>query len=792
MFKNHFKMAFRQLRINKIYSLINILGLSIGLAACFITLLYVAYQTSYDKYNEKLDDIYLVTTENKGLKWTEPSTPMILAQTLKDEIPEVKEVARWAGIRSSIKFKEDVVNSRGSFADPEIFDILTLHLKYGDINSIKKEKDFLVINETTSKRFFGEKNPIGEVLSVGVMNEAVDLKVTAVMYDVPKTTTFIAEFIAPHYFAEKYYGNIWKNLTNDISHSWDFGTVKTYILASPNANIQELGNKIDLLSKRHIDARRESTFQLFPVKDIYFHSSKMVNSRFPTGSISNVYIYSIAAFLLLFIACVNYLMLNLGRASLRTKEIGVRKVSGARKTDLFKQIITEAVVVTLISLPIAILLIEFMLPDISQLLGVKIESDYFHNFDYILGFLGVTLFVGVVTGSYIALYLSGFNPVDILKNKMNTGAGKVIFRRILITTQMVIFIGLIFSSVIINKQLQYFINKDFGFNKENLLVFKPEDGLQFGKTYAAFKNELIGNPGIINVTGAQGLPGQGGRGVDRIPKKDHPEQMVSVEGLSGDEDLIKTMGMKIVAGSDFQKGPSGESPECIINEAAVRELGLTNPIGEEIRGARVIGVVKDFNMHSLHEKIAPLMMRVSTKYMDEIAVRVKPDAVAAVIDFVKEKSKQFNNGRPMSMNYFDDRLDAQYAQEHKFSTVIQYATAIAVFVACLGLFGISLFICQQRLKEIGIRKTLGATVKDVYLMVTREFVYLILVSSLIAFPIGYYLISKWLQNFEYRIDIDASAFILSALIGIVIVVGTVSYQAIKASLTNPVNSLRSE
>jgi putative ABC transport system permease protein len=799
MFKNYLKIALRQLWIHKIHSIINIAGLSIGLSASFIILLYILYQVSYDKHNELLDDISLITAESKTAGWTDPRTPIILSSSMKSEFPEVKEAARWVFGRCSIKYGDKNFDERRCvYSDADIFKILSMPFKYGDLNSIMKERNFVVINESMQEKYFGNRNPIGEILSFQVGKEKYDLKVCAVMKDIPKTSTFYTYFIAPWYIEEKRTVDYWKNYSQDPSTSWDIQSAITYILLSPAANKAEFEKKLTDLSNRHLNQGFKTYYHSFPLKDLYFHSAEMVNNRFPSGSLTNVYIYTSAAFLILFIACVNYLMLSLGRASLRTKEVGIRKVIGAVKFDLFKQIIVEAILISLIALPIAITIVQFFLPDLSQLLGVKITSNYFYNWKYILYFTSITVLIGIIAGSYIAFYLSGLNPIDIIKNKTGKGAKKIIFRRILIATQMVIFVGLIFSSLTIYKQMNYFINKDFGFNKEQLVVLYPKNR-RIGEKFEVFKNELKSNTEIINVSASIDLPGTANKGMQIVQRKDDPSQGIAVEWLHVDKDFIETMEMNILMGRGLQNAipPDPEDPtkgagDCVINEAAVREFGLKNPIGDNISGTRIIGVVKDFNMHSLHERIAPLVISVSNKYLSEIAVRVKPGNIPNTLKYIQEKSKQFNGGEAMQTSFYDERLNELYENEQKFSIVINYAAGIAIFVACLGLFGISLFVSQQRVKEIGIRKVLGASIRNIYTMMTKEFIILAGCSSLIAFPIAWYFIGKWLQNFEYRVNIDIWIFILSAIIGIVIVVFTVSIRAIQSALANPVKSIKYE
>jgi putative ABC transport system permease protein len=793
MILSYLTLAIRQLRLYKTYSFINVVGLSTGLAACFVILVYVRYQTSFDKYNKNLGSIYLVTVQKESFGWTDPGTPMILGPTVRSEVPDVEGIARWTRRRSTLRYNDRVFEeSACSFADPEIFKVLTLPLATGDLNATHKERDFLVISETLAMKYFGGRNPVGETITLKCMGGAYELKVTAVMKDIPKTSTFVADAIAPLYIARNYLAGIYGKSYGDPEVSWAVPGVTTYVTVPPSADIKEVEKKFVALSRHHVDPVLAESFHLFPLKDMYFHSSFMINNTFRQGDIVNVYIYSAAAFLLLFIACINYLMLSLGRASLRTREVGVRKVFGARNADLFRQTLVEAVVVTLLSLPIALVLVELFLQNLTGLLGTTISDTYFHSWEYLIAFVALTIVVGVVAGTYVSMYLSSFNPIDILKGKLTAGSRKVVLRRILMASQMILFLGLTLASLTIYKQLRFFQSKDMGFDKQEMAVFYPDNN-EFGKTFEVFKNELQQNPEIVSVSGANWLPMTESRGVSQFPKKDHPDENITVEGISADRDYIETMGMRMASGVSLRNHVSGvPGGSCIINETAAKELGLREPVGELVGGSTVIGVVGDFNMHSLHEKISPLRITEGTKYLREVAVRIAPGNVPGTAKWIAEKGARFNNGKPLDFESFDERLGSLYTQEQKFATAFGYATGLAIFVACMGIFGMSLFVCQQKVKEIGIRKVLGATMEDVYYKLTREFVGLIFFSSLIAFPLAFFLVSKWLEQFVYRISISVWDFLIAAGIDIVIVLATVSFQAVRAALANPVASLRYE
>ena len=789
MLTQFLKLTIRHQRAQKAYSIINVLGLSPGLAACFIILVYVLFQTSFDKYNQELNNIYLISSERPSFGMTEPWTPQALATSIKAELPEAREIARWHRLGSTIRYKDKVLAECAcAYSDPDVFRILTLPIVNGNVNA--PGRDFFVISESMAKKYFGDINPVGETVTVSCSGETYNLTVSAVMEDIPRTSTFVADAIGPIHVWEEFSAKNW-SYTNPAT-VWDVLSVATYLLLPSSVDRGEVERKIVEMSKRHSHPSNTILHHLFPLRDLYFHSSAMANNVFPQGNIVNVYVYSAAAFLLLCVACVNYLLLNLGRASLRAKEIGIRKVFGARKGVLFGQMTVEATAIALVSLPLAVIFVELFLQKISTLLGARIASSYFHQWGYILAFLVLTLLVGCISGGYVSLYLARLNPVDTLKNKVPIGPGKVVLRRVLMTTQMVIFIGLTFASMAIRKQLVFFQQGDMGFAASQILVLYPDDK-EFGRSFDAFKNELRSIPEVISVTGAIILPGSESFGVSKIPRKDNPAQFVSVEGISVDRDFIETMGLTIIAGVSLSGvARHGSGHDCIVNETAVRELGLSNPIGEEVGGSRIIGVVQDFHQHSFREKIPPLMISEGTQYLNEIAVRISPEKTSSCAQRIAEIAKKFNNGKPLDFESFDERLGGLYLEEHKFASIIEYATGVAILVASLGLFGMSAFVCQQRVKEIGIRKVLGASVRDVYLMVTKEFLGLIVLSAVIAFPLAYFVVNQWFQRFAYHTELNLWDLLLAVKIDVVVVLLTISIHVVRAATVNPVMSRRYE
>jgi putative ABC transport system permease protein len=794
MISTYFKSAIRNLWKHRAYCLINIAGLSIGLASSFIIMLYSIDELSYDKHNTNLDRIYLVTTESPDLKWTEPSTPYLLGPALKDQYPDIEQIARFIGSRCTIKYKDKTIERTICVSsEPSIFKILTLPLNRGSLQEVSSERNVAVISSGMAERVFGDRDPIGEVITVNWWGEPYDLKVSAVMKDIPRTSTFRAELIVPMFIGEKWSNKYWSNLEKNPLESWKLHLVQTYMLLTPSNVASEFEKQLVSFSKNHSGPDFRSRYHLFPLKDIYFQSAGFVNNRYPTGNITNVYVYSTIAILILLVACINFVILSTGRASVRTKEIAVRKVIGATRFDLIKQILIESVTVSLLSLPVALLLVELFLPSLSRLLGKGLPAGAFHNPDSLLLFAGITLLAGVLAGSYVSFYLSGFRPMDILRSRLSTGGSKATLRKIMIAIQMVIFVGLITASITIYQQVRYFHNRDMGFDKEDLLVLST-DNRNLARTLETFKAELKSDPSITNVSGTYLVPGSAGGGFSMTPDKSDPSRNIAYQDVSVDRDFIETMKMKMVYGRSFADATPEESKNSVIlNETAMKAFGIVDPSQEMTNGRRILGIVKDFNMHSLHETITPIVIVCNTEILREIAVRFRPSTdVSKLVNFIQSKSKAFNNGKPMEYEFFDDRLDGLYGNDYKFAEMIGCFTALAIFIACLGLFGVSLFVIQTRVKEIGIRKVMGASVGTIFYLVAKEFIALILIATIIAIPITIYAIDGWLQNYAYKVHVDAFVVILALLIAMSIVLVTIGYQAVKAAMANPVEALRYE
>ena len=795
MLKNYLKIAFRNIVRDRVYSFINVAGLSVGLAATFIILLYSFNQLSYDRYNKKLDRIYLVTTHLSAFHWTEATTPYPLGPAIKDQFPEVEESARWgASSGCSIGYNgRQFGHVRCVSADPSIFRILTFPILSGSLTEIFDGKSSAVISKSMAERIFGAADPVGKIITIWWEGTSYSLIVSAVMKDMPAASTIRADAIVPLFVSGNSINKDWSHVDKAPLESWNLQPIQTYVLLSSAQAASLLDKKLVDFSRSHSEPGNPSSFQIYPLKDVYFGAGDLVNSIFPTGNKKVVDIYLAIALLTLLIACVDFVILGTSRTGIRMKEMGVRKVVGASRWDLAGQVMTESVLTSLLSLPVSFLFVEIFLPYITSLLGESLPSSYLDSYSIIALFAAIAIIVGIVSGSYVSFYLSSLHPVDILRSKTAMGRSKGALIRVLVVVEMVIFIGLISASITVYRQLSYFNHRNLGFDKKNLLVFysNPKD---LRDRFSAFRSELESDPQIAGVCGAQFLPAAESRAVGLFKDKLDPSRSGTFEFMSVDRGFIETMRIKMAQGKSFSEVTPEESKDAVIlNQTAVRAFNIKNPLSQQFNGGRIIGIVEDFNLHSLREKVPPVVISCNTDYINAIAVRVRTSKdIRHVISFVGAESKSFNGGKPMEDQSFGDRLKDMYGSDYKFADMVGYFTGIAILVACLGLFGLSLSAAERRVKEIGIRKVVGASSGNIVGLLTKEFVALSLISTATSMPVMVYIMEDWLRNYAYHVNFNVSSAVLTFVSALVIVFLTVGYRAIKASTANPVESLRYE
>ncbi len=789
MFTNYLKVALRNIKRHKAFSFINIAGLGIGLAISILILVWVQDELSYDRFHKNSETIYRIYEQWVLPQGTIPpfvQSPYPLGPALSDDYPEVVESMHLSVQYSNLveckdkRFYED----RFAFADDNFFTMFSFPLIKGNPENVLKDLNSLVLSRSMVKKYFGNEDPVGKILRV---NTKHDFIITGVMQDIPHNSHIQAGFI----------GNFEHLIADGWSKRWVDHQYYTYVRLRPDTDVGALGTKI----KTYInDNQKDPTtihIGLQPLKDIHLRS----NFNYDLGGTSqgkNAYItiFSLVAIMVLLIACINFMNLATAKAANRAKEIGIRKVSGASKSHLIRQFTGEAFFMSVLAFFFSLLCIGVLLPLFNSLTGKSFTYGSIFSGSMLFMFFALTVVTGLLAGSYPALYLSSFQPSSVLKGKLRTGAKSRYFRRVLVVVQFGITVILVIGTFVIRSQLEYMQNKNLGIKKDNIVYIKMQGKLL--DDHAAFRNELIQIPGITNVSTSSSRPSKiswGTTGMDWEGRD--PDQRIHWTVLSVDFEFFDTFGLELTEGRGFsQKFTTDTNTAYIINETGAKALGYEEAIGKRCNlwgtEGSVIGVVKDFHISSLHEKISPLIMTVHPGWDSFMFLRVNSEDIKGVITQVARVHQSMNPDYPFDYRFLDDDYDSLYRSEERTEKLFQYLSVVAIFVSCLGLFGLSSFMAEQRTKEIGIRKVLGANVPSLLMQLVKDFTKWVLYANLIAWPIGYFTMQLWLNNFAYRTNMDLRTFIFAGVVTLVIASATVGYKSLKAATANPVNTLRDE
>ena len=804
MFKNYIKTAWRNIRKNKLFSFINILGLSIGISTFFIIMLYVQDEMSYDRFNKNADNIVRVVFQANmsGGKINESVSMAPVAKTMKKDFPEVLDATRIIDYgRPKILYGNKVFkDDRFAFADPNSFSIFTLPVIKGDAKIALLQPHTVVISQSTAKKYFGDEDAIGKTITLTTDNN-LPYTVTAVMKDIPANAHFHFDM----------FGSM-TSFEEAKSESWMYGGFHTYLLLKPGTSIQRMEARFPEMVKKYMGPQIQEQmglsleqftskgnslgFILQPLTDIHLNSNTTTEFE-PGGNQMYVYIFGGIAIFMLMVACINFINLSTAGASKRAKEVGVRKVAGSGRFDLIKQFLSESVVITLFAMLIAFVLVKLALPSFNALAGKQLSFDV----KPIFAFVGLGLVVGIIAGIYPAFYLSSFKPIAVLKGKLTTSNKSFGLRSGLVVFQFFISVILIIGTIVVFQQMKYIRNRDLGFNKEQLLTIPNSYAL--GKNEQAFKQQMLHDPRIVNATVSFYKPaGPSAYNNGLAYPLGNSNMVVNGVDYHVDEQYIPTMGMQLVNGRNFSATYATDTFAIILNETAATAFGWNNTtaVGQTVirqnstRGNNipyhVIGVVKNFNFKSLHETISPLFM---TLYPEGgLIFKIKTADIAGLLSVMKKQWNSYTIEEPFEYAFLDDLFNKTYATEQKTGNILNLFSILTIFVACLGLFGLVTFTAEQRTKEIGIRKVLGASAAQVTQMLSKEFLKLVLIASLIAFPVAWWGMHKWLESFAYRVDISWWVFAVAGIAALLIALITVSFQAIKAALANPVKSLRTE
>ena len=787
MIKNYLKTAWRNLLSNKMFSLINISGLALGMTCALLIMLWIKDETRMDKFHANGKRLFRVMENQyyEGSISTFTATPGIFAENVVKDIPEIQlaSQALWEE-EPLFTVGDKFFKEKGRYVQKDFLRMFSFKLVKGDPNTALARPDAVVISKMLAEKYFGRQDPVGKLINVDNEQNVI---VTGVLDEVPKTSSLQFDFLMSY--------DIWFK-KNDWAKEWGNNGPLCYVMLGPNASSDKVNAKIkNYLKTKNKDSNVELFLQNYGESYLY---SDWDNGKQTGGRIEYVRIFSIVAVIILVIACINFMNLATARSLKRAREIGVRKVVGAGKRQLIAQFMGESLFVSFLAICLSLLIVALLIPSFNALTDKKLELDFSNPF-FLLLLLGLTLVTGIISGSYPSLFMSSLKPIIVLKGILKFNTGATLFRKGLVVFQFALSIVLILGMIVIYRQIDYIHNKNLGFAKEDLLYIPLEGALQ--KSYPTFKDELLRQPGIKSVSSSQSGPlevGSSTQGV-RWPGKDTTKLILfSTNPIT--YDYINTMGIQLKDGRDFDPSFSLDTNNYLVNEAALRKIGYKDPIGKELTmwgdKGTIVGVMKDYHQNSLHVPIEPLILRLFKKswnsYWGNVLVRTEKGKTKQAIASMEKTYRQFNPGFPFRYFFTDAEMLKNYKAEHTVSKLSKYFAFLAIFISCLGLFGLVTFTAQQRVKEIGIRKVLGASVSGIVRMLSKDFIKLVLLAAVIAFPVAWWAMNRWLGDFAYRIHIGWWVFVASGIAAMLIALLTVSFQAIKSAIASPVKSLRTE
>jgi putative ABC transport system permease protein len=789
MIRNYFKIAVRNLIKHKKYSLINILGLAIGLACFVLIMLWVQNELSYDRFHKNADNIYVVFRNDT--KKLDAATSKLLAHALQTELPEVVDATSFTPLPEPFKVYLEYQN-RGfeeniALAEPQFFNIFSFDFKEGDPQSAFEDPNSIIITERMRQKYFGDKNALGESMALTLLGQKSTLKVTGILKNVPRNSHIQREFFIPIEFL-KTYGINWD--------SWYSQTVNTYIQTQGKIDVSHLEKKILECKLRYYNEENVS-YGLLPLTRIHLYSNNIAFFA-TTGDIKYVYIFGVIAGIILLIASMNYMNLSNALSLKRAKEIGIQKVVGAQRIHLIRQYFGETFILTIFAMGCGILIVELLLPVLNQLSGKSLSVNYL-NPQFILTILLTTTVTSVISGLYPAIFISGFQPIQVLKGRFHISENGINLKKVLIVFQFSLSIVIIICTIIVLNQLNFIQNSNLGYDKENVVCLKVKGDIT--GQYEAFKNKLLENPNMLKISRSEPLDANElgeTEDVDWLGKKEKFKTWV----LHVDSDFDRTYKIEMNSGRFYSNQFSTDQTSAyVLNETAMKEMGLKSPLGKDLtvwgRKGKIIGIAKNFHFSSLHHSIEPMILRIPNPeekniYYRIISVRLNANSVSQSLTFIEDTWRSFFPSEPFDYYFVDEKLNASYQAEQRMGKIFETFSFLAIFIACLGLYGLTAFSIEQKFKDIGIHKVLGASVSNIVLLISKNYLWWIIFSNAIAWPITYYAMDKWLQNFAYRTSMQWWMFILAGGAALVIALLTMSWQTVRAATTNPVESLRYE
>ncbi|UCE42564.1 MAG: ABC transporter permease [Candidatus Aminicenantes bacterium] len=800
LFWNYVKVAMRRIKREKGYTSVNTAGLAIGMACTILIFLWVQHQRSFDRFHENRDKICRVYYTNEAFEGSAIYLPGPLTDYLKNNYPEIIGATNYKHWKRKVAVGDKSYLSTGSYVDPSFFAMFTFPFIKGNPQTALDNPNSIVITEDLAAKFFGDDDPLGKTISYYVFSQKIDLEVTGVIQNVPQNSHLQFDFLIPY------------EIGYDWMKTWNNNSGWIYVMLNPNSSYRELGEKISGVLQIH---RPESAdvLHLQPLEKIHLFAPRGV------GQIVYVYIFSIMALIVLMIACVNFMNLSTARSEKRCKEIGIKKIVGSSRAQLIRQFLTESIVMAFMALMIALLLVQVVLPSINAMLGTQLELNL--TVKFILALMAIVLFTGIIAGSYPAFYLSAIRPVAIIKGQVSfrsifksTAKGKTSdsikgasLRKILVVTQFTLSIFFVICVVVIHQQLDYIRNRDLGFDKDHIVVVESMGELK--QRNQIVKNELLQFPEIQGVTYGAYSPFDWESAASTIAMSWTGKTTELEFGIGEnyvDYDYASTLGLEMVQGrflsDDF---PTDASEGCIINEAAVKAMDMENPIGKKIiwhpgtqreSSRTIVGVVRDFNTQSLHREIKPFVLMpiepMSQGMSNYLYIKLGSETISKSISLIGAKIRELVPNDPFVHYFLDEEMNKLYSVEQLTGNLTRYVSFLAIFISCLGLLALASFSVERRTKEIGIRKVLGSSVSQIIFMLIKDFTKWVMLANIFAWPLAYFVLTKWLANFAFRIGIQWWIFLLAGTTALFIAMVVVSYQTIRAATANPVKALRYE
>lgn len=798
---SNFILTLRVLYKQRVYTLINLFGLSVGLAGAFILILFVLNEVSYNRYNLNLDNIYRINSESTIHNMAYARTPYILGETLRGDLPEDVKTARTFNISScSIFHDNQLFREEGIVsAENDIFDILTFKVLGGNQADFLVGPNSAVITRSIARKYFGDEYPVGRSLTLENNGTRVELNITGLIEDLPLNSTFRPDIMVNNELALDQMNLMITSSSNEplpadlFATSWDMHIFfKTYLLIPPGYPVSSVEKLLHGYEKEYYKEDQAVLFKLQKYSDIYL-GTELLRADDNKGDRKSVYIYSVIALLLLLTASLNYILLSTAVMGSRGREMGLKMLNGASRRAILMQILSENILFSIAAMIIGITIAEITLPEISNILfGKIIAIDYAGNILFSLSVVVISLLIGLFSGLYLATVVSKGNPYDILMNRLVNRDGKPLFARILNALQLVISITLLVCTGIIYSQLSYFRRADTGFDINNVISIDIGDDA-VRKSYDLIKERIMAIPGVENISGSMWAPPTGSNMSMNLKRVDNPEERVNLEGLMVDYNFIATLGLRLIEGEDFDPAKGSSARNLVINKKAIGALGIEgSPLGVTTSFGTITGVVEDFHIHSFHQVVPPMVIQFMPQGVRVLLVRLKPGSGPVVLDDIRAAWEEVSGGRPMEYTFLSDALADLYSQERRFATILLIFSALTMVVALLGIFGMASLNTERRTREVGIRKVMGAESGEILGKFAWEYSLLTIISMGVAFPLGYWLMTRWLSNFEFHGSISPLIFVISAIVAVTIVLGTVAWQVTRAANTNPLDSIRYE